>query len=71
MQTERIIIVLIAAVAGILAGIMAYLISYEEYLHHFPDKSGPRKMALEAALLAFAFFFGIGIILAVVLPATQ
>jgi hypothetical protein len=50
---------------------MAYLISYQEYLHRFPDKRKPRRMALEAALLAFAFFFGIGVILAIVLPAAR
>jgi uncharacterized membrane protein YedE/YeeE len=71
MQPERIVIIFIAAIAGCFAGAMAYLISYQEYLQHFPDKRKPRKMALEAALLAFAFFFGIGVVLAIVLPAIR
>jgi hypothetical protein len=68
-RAERLILVFLAAAGGCFAGITAYLISYEEYRRHFPDKSRPRKMALEAALFAFAFFFGLGVILAVVLPA--
>ena len=71
MQPERIVVIIIAAFAGCFAGATAYLISYQEYLHHFPDKRKPRRMALEAALLAFAFFFGIGVILAIVLPAAH
>jgi O-antigen/teichoic acid export membrane protein len=66
-QPVRVITVLIGTLAGCLAGIMAYLITYEEYSHHFIDKKRPRRMALEAALLAFAIFFGIGLVLALVL----
>jgi len=70
-QPERAVIIFIAAIAGCFAAAMAYLISYQEYLRHFPDKRKPRMMALEAALFAFAFFFGIGVILAVVTPAAH
>jgi len=68
LQAERTIIVFIAAVAGCFAGAMAYLISYEEYLHHFPDKRKPRRLALQAGVFAFLFFLGIGLVLAFVLP---
>jgi len=47
----------IGGVFGFLAALMAYLITYNEYMHHYPTKKEPRKMALEAAILAFLFFF--------------
>ncbi len=47
---------------------MAYLIAYEEFAHHFPDTKQPRQMAFESAVFAFTFFFGLGLILALVLP---
>ena len=36
---------------------MAYLISYNEYLHHYTDKRQPKRLALQAALITFGFFF--------------
>ena len=68
MQTERIIILFIAAVAGCFAAMMAFLISYQEYLRHFPDKSRARLMALQSALFTFLFFVVIGLVLMLVLP---
>jgi uncharacterized membrane protein SpoIIM required for sporulation len=41
---------------GIIAGVMAFLISYSEYAKHFPTKSYPRKMALRSAVVTFFFF---------------
>lgn len=38
------------------AAIMAYLITYSEYLHHYPDKKRPRKLAIQAAAATFVFF---------------
>ena len=69
MQPVRTIIILIAAVAGCFAAVMAFLISYEEYARHFPDKKKPRMMALEFALVAFTFFLAIGVALALLLPS--
>ena len=42
---------------GFLAALMAYLITYNERAHHYPTKKESRKMALEAATVAFVFFF--------------
>jgi uncharacterized BrkB/YihY/UPF0761 family membrane protein len=39
-----------------LASAMAFLITYSEYLHHYPDKKKPTKLAIQAALMTFAFF---------------
>jgi hypothetical protein len=38
------------------AAAAAYLITYQEYVRHFPDKTKPRKLALSMALVAFLFF---------------
>lgn len=47
----------IGGVFGAIAGLMAYLITYNEWMHHYPTKKEPRKMAWEAAIFAFTFFF--------------
>jgi H+/Cl- antiporter ClcA len=47
----------IGLIFGFLAALMVYLITYNEWLHHYPTKKKPRKMALEAAIFAFIFFF--------------
>jgi H+/Cl- antiporter ClcA len=47
----------IGVIFGAIAALMAYLITYNEWMHHYPTKKKPRKMALEAAIFAFIFFF--------------
>jgi hypothetical protein len=47
---------LLGSIFGALAAVSAYLITYQEYIRHFPDKARPRKMALRMALVAFLFF---------------
>jgi ABC-type amino acid transport system permease subunit len=38
------------------ASLMAYIITLQEYSHHFVDKSNATKQAFEAALSTFIFF---------------
>jgi len=47
----------IGGIFGFLASLMAYLITYNEYMHHYQTKKEPRKMATESAIVAFVFFF--------------
>ena len=47
---------------------MAFLITYEEYKHHYPDKRQICKAALKTAAFTFVFFLVIGVLLAVILP---
>jgi heme/copper-type cytochrome/quinol oxidase subunit 2 len=47
---------------GFLAALMAYLITYNEWMHHYSTKKEPRKMALEIAVFTFVFFIAIAII---------
>ncbi len=41
---------------GPLAALSAYLITYSEYQHHYPDKKTPRKVALETGIGTLIFF---------------
>ncbi len=53
----------IGLIFGFLAGVIAYLILYGEYVHHFMgDTKRPRKMALQGAIFTFIFFFLLSLI---------
>ncbi len=54
---------------GALAAACAYVISYAEHRRRFlrPDQN-PRRMALQTAVVTFAFFVVTAIVLAFVLP---
>lgn len=49
----------LGGVFGFLAALMAYLITYGEYIHHYPNAKKPRQLALEAAAFTFIFFFAL------------
>lgn len=49
----------IGLVFGSLAALMAYLITYDEYIHHYPTMKEPRKIALESAIATFIFFIAL------------
>jgi uncharacterized membrane-anchored protein len=49
---------------SLVAALMAYLISYEEYRKHFYDKKKPIIMSLQSAGLILAFFLVISLIAA-------
>jgi hypothetical protein len=46
----------IALILSPIASAIAFIITYSEYLHHYPDKKKPVKLATEAALVTFTFF---------------
>jgi hypothetical protein len=64
----RNIVLSIAAILSPLAAIAAFLITYDEYRHHYPEKGKVRKKALEAAIFTLAFFLALGLLLAIILP---
>jgi len=47
---------------------MAFLITYEEYVHHYPDKRKALKTALKTAIFTLVFFLVLGLLLAIILP---
>jgi len=51
------IVILIASVSsGVLAGLIAFLITYNEFSHHYPSKKEPIRIAFRTALGSFLFF---------------
>ena len=50
------IVSVIGAFFGVLAAILAYVILYGEYSHHFADSAKPRRMALQGAFITFFVF---------------
>jgi purine-cytosine permease-like protein len=58
----------IAAILSLLAAIAAFTITYEEYVHHYPDKRKVLRTALEAAVFTLVFFLALGLLLAIILP---
>lgn len=63
MQTLYLLLT-IGLIFGSLGAIMAYLITYKEWEHHYPSKKIPRRMALETALFTLVFFLAITLVLA-------
>lgn len=61
-------IVVFGAVAAVLAGTMAYLITRNEINKHLRDARRPRRAALTDAAITAAFFFALALLLAAVLP---
>ncbi len=43
------------------AGIIAYIITYDEYQHHF-DKKQAKQRALQMALFTFVIFIAVGLV---------
>jgi hypothetical protein len=59
----------IAVILSLLGAAMAFLITYEEYAHHYPNKREVLKKALEAAVFTLVFFLALGLLLAIMLPS--
>ncbi len=57
------IVLLLGLVFSPLAAAAAFLITYDEYIHHYPDKKEPLKLALQAALFTFAVFVIISLVI--------
>jgi len=57
----------LGAIISTVAAISAFLITYEEYLKHYPDKIRPFKIALRTAVAAFLFFAALTAVLALLI----
>jgi hypothetical protein len=60
-------LVMIGLVFGLVAALMAFLITYGEYSRHFMAKGRALKISIETASVIFAVFFIIAIIAGFVL----
>lgn len=47
--------IIVSLIFGLIAAIMAYIITFEEYKHHYTNKKQPRRYSLEMAVVAFVF----------------
>jgi len=50
------------------AAIMAGIITYSEYLHHFPDNKEPKRMAIQTGIFTFIIFMVISLLIGLALP---
>jgi len=50
---------------AVVAAMMAYLISYNEWRHHYPTKEEPRKIALKTSIFTLIIFGVIIIFMAI------
>jgi len=65
------LVLLIGLVFSPIAGLMAFLITYKEYEHHYPGKKEPLRLALEAAIFTFAFFMIVSVIVGIALNSVH
>jgi len=60
------ILILIGGLFGPLGAVMAALITYNEYVRHYPDKREPLRMAVKMGIFTLAFFIILCAVLAFV-----
>ncbi len=65
------LITLVGTFFGFLGAVMAYLITYNEYIHHYPTKREPKRLALQTGLFTFTFFLIIVLLLAYIFAKTN
>ena len=51
-----------------IAALMAYLITYAEYSHHYPDRGPVIREALRTAIVTLLVFLVLGIAVSFILP---
>ena len=56
------LLLVIGGFFGFLGAVMAYLITYKEWIHHYTSPEIPRKMALETAIVTFIFFLAVAML---------
>jgi len=57
----------IGALFSLLASAMAFLISWQEYSHHFHDRKRVLRLSLRTAAVAFLFFVALSVLAALAL----
>jgi hypothetical protein len=60
-------LLILGVTAGVCAGLMAFIITYSEYMRHSTNRSMPLRSAFEAAGFAFFVFFTLSVLVVFVL----
>lgn len=55
--------IVIGGLIGIVAGLMTFLISYNELVKHFATREIPLKISLKSAFVSFLFFLIMSVII--------
>ncbi len=63
------VILAVSLFFGLIAGLCAFLISFGEYEHHFPDSRKTWRIALEFGLVAGLFFTALAVVVFLFFPA--
>lgn len=67
MTTGMGLALIIGSIFSPIAALMAFIITHEEYKHHYPDRKTPLNMAVSMGIFTFLFFLilsaGIGFVL--------
>jgi hypothetical protein len=58
------LIFLIGAIFSPIAASMAFLITYEEYSHHYPDGRKPLQLSIQAAAFTLIVLLGLSVLIA-------
>jgi hypothetical protein len=53
--------------SGFFVGLLAFVITYDEYSRHYTDRRRPLRLALEAAAFAFFVFLALSVAIGFVL----
>lgn len=61
------LLLIIGLIFGSLGALMAYLITYKEWMRHYTSPKVPRRMALETAIFTFIFFLVVCMIVGIVI----
>jgi ABC-type antimicrobial peptide transport system permease subunit len=61
-MNDLLLFLFLGTIFGLLGGLAAFLITYEEYQHHFTGNGKALKHSLETGAFAFFVFLGISVL---------
>ena len=61
-------IFLISLIFSLLAALMAFLITYDEFRHHYPNRGPAIRAGLQMAVMTLLVFLVLALIVSLVLP---
>jgi len=65
------IVFIVSLLFSFLGSVMGFLITYEEYAHHYTDKKRPFRHAMQTAIFTFIVFFILTVLAVLFLMRTK